>query len=104
MVDHPGGLHDPWVGPTLAVAALLGPEQRRLLLGAADQQHPLGVPGRLEPGQVLVHDLVLALPLDEVDPRHALVDREAANRGTERLEILPNGAVEAIGSPSCRCT
>jgi hypothetical protein len=38
---------------------------------------------------VLVHDVVLALALDELHPRHLLVAGEAAHRRTERVGDLP---------------
>jgi hypothetical protein len=88
VVDHPGGLHDPRIGPTLGVAALLGAKQRGLLLRPADEQHPLGPARCLEPGQVLMRDLVLALTLDEVHPRHTLIEREPAHRSAERVGDL----------------
>src|ERR1019366_8461699 len=40
VVDHRGCSHDPWIARArLGVAALLGPERRRLLLRLADEQH-----------------------------------------------------------------
>src|SRR5580765_7628388 len=86
LVDHPGGAHDPRIGVALGVTATLGAEQRGLLLRPPDEQHPL-VAG--EPGQVLVHDVVLALALHEVDPRHPLIAGEAAHRVAERVSDLP---------------
>jgi hypothetical protein len=61
------------------------------------------VPGGLEAGQVGVHDVVLALALDKVHPGHALIAGEPPQRRAEPNPsvILPSGAVEAIGSPSC---
>ena len=88
VVDQPGGLHDPRVGAAVAVAALLGPEQRGLLLRPADEQHPLGPPGRLERGQVLMQDVVFALSFREVDPRDALIAGEPADRGSEPVGDL----------------
>ncbi len=88
VVDEPGGLHDPRIRPALGVTALLGAKQRRLLLRTADEQHPLGPARCLEPGQVLVHHVVLTLPLDEVDPGDALIDRIPAHRGAERVGDL----------------
>ena len=82
LVDQPGGLHDPRVGVTVGVAAFLGAEQARLLLRPTDEQHPLGAG---EPGQVLVHDVVLALPLGEIHPRHTMVAGEPVHRFVERL-------------------
>src|SRR5262249_27413569 len=61
VVDHGGGLHDPWLGPTRAfVAATLGPHDARLFLRLADIQHALVL---LELPQVLLGDIVLALAL-----------------------------------------
>jgi hypothetical protein len=80
VVDHTGRLHDPRIGTAFGVAAFLGTEQPRLLLSPRDEQHPLSA---LEGRQVLVHDVVLALTLDEIDPRHALVTGEAAHRLAE---------------------
>ena len=48
-----------------------------------------------------MHDVVLVLALDEVQPGHALIAGEAAHRGTDASLTLASGAVEAIGSPSC---
>ena len=44
---------------------------------------PLGAPGRVELGQLLVHHVVLALALDEVHPRDSLIAGEAVHRGGE---------------------
>jgi hypothetical protein len=82
LVDHRGGLDDPRVRAALGVAASLGAEHRRLLLGPADEQHPFGVG---KPGQVLVHHIVLALPLDEADHRHTPLPGERGDRRDERL-------------------
>jgi hypothetical protein len=86
VVDHPGGLHDPRIGVTLAVAAAFGAEQPGLLLRSPDEQHPFGAG---EPGEVFMHDVVLALPLGEVHPRHLLLTGEAAHPGRERIGDLP---------------
>jgi hypothetical protein len=56
-----------------------------LLLGPPDEQDSLGPAGGLEGGQVLLHDIVLALPLGEVDQRHASSAAEVADRRGERL-------------------
>ncbi|HEY3693442.1 MAG TPA: hypothetical protein VGL46_24655 [Pseudonocardiaceae bacterium] len=88
VVDHPGGLHDPRIGITVAVAATFGSKQRRLLLRSSDEQHPF-LSG--EPGEVGMHDIVLALALGEVDPWHLLVAGEAAHPGAERIGDLPEG-------------
>src|ERR1035438_6861543 len=50
VVDHSGGLHDPRVGPALAVAEIGRASCRGLLLGPADEHHTLGT---REPSQVL---------------------------------------------------
>ena len=70
----------------MGVAAALGAEQPGLLLRPPDEQHPL-LAG--EPGEVLVHDVVLALALAEVHPRHLLIAGEAAHRRGERVGDLP---------------
>ena len=86
MVDQPGGLHYPRViGITVGVAAFLGAEQLRLLLRPADEQDPLATG---EPPQVLVHHVVLALALDEVDPWDAVVAGESVHRQGERVGDL----------------
>lgn len=85
VVDHPGGVHDPRVGHTISVPTLLGPEQRGLLLRPADEHHPLL---RGERGQLLVHDIVLALALHEVDPRDALGVGEPVHRRDEPVGDL----------------
>jgi hypothetical protein len=82
VIDHTRGLHDPRISHTLGVAALLRPEHHSLLLSPPDGQHPL-LGG--ETRQVLVHDVVLALTLDEVDPRHTLLTGEAAHRRAEAV-------------------
>jgi len=104
VVDHPGGLDDPRVGPARGVVPFLGPEQRRLLLGPADEDHALSAPGRLEPGQVLVHHVVLALAPGEVHPRDLLLAGETVDRGGEAVGDLAQRRVAAIGSPNCRWT
>ncbi|MGH3856475.1 MAG: hypothetical protein ACRDR6_23905 [Pseudonocardiaceae bacterium] len=86
VVDHAGGLHDPRVGITVGVAAALGAKQRGLLLRPPDEQHPL-VP--VEANQVLVHDVVFALSLHEVHPRHLLIAGELTHRRAERIGDLP---------------
>jgi len=77
---------DPRIGHTGRVAAALGVKHPGLLLRAADEQHPLlGV----KPGQVLVHDVVLALALDEIHPRHSLLAGKPAHRRAEPVGDLP---------------
>ena len=84
VVDHPGRAHDPRIGPAGGrVAAFLGAEHSRLLLGPADEHHSLGAARGLEQLQVLVHHVVFALVLDEVDPRHLGGFRERMDRGDE---------------------
>lgn len=82
LVDHRGGLHDPRIGGTVSVAALLGAEHPGLLLRPPDEQHPLRIG---EPGQMLEHHVVLTLPLDELDQRDGVVGGEPAHPGVERL-------------------
>jgi hypothetical protein len=86
VVDHPGGLHDPRVRITVGVAASLGAKQRGFLLCPPDEQHSL-VP--VEAGQVLVHDLVFALSLHEVNPRNPLIAGEPTHRDAEHIGDLP---------------
>jgi len=68
--------------------AFLGPEQHRLLLGPPDEHHSLGAPGGFEPRQLLVHDVVLALTLDEVHPRDLLLPGKAVHLGGEPVGDL----------------
>ena len=82
VIDHTRGLHNPQVSHTLGVTTLLRPEQHRLLLSPPDEQHPF-LGGEIR--QVLMHDVVFALTLDEVDPRHTLIASEAAHRRTEAV-------------------
>jgi hypothetical protein len=82
VVDQTGGLHDPRIGVTVGVAAFLGAEQGRLFLRPPDEQHPLAGG---EAGQVLVHDIVLTLPLGEINPRHTMVAGEPVHRLVERI-------------------
>jgi hypothetical protein len=86
LVDHPGGLHDPRIRLPVGVAASFGAKHHRLLLRPANEQHPL-LGG--EPGQVLAHHVVLALPLGEVHPGQPLVTGEAAHPRAERVGDLP---------------
>lgn len=82
VVHHRAGAHDPRVGRSRdRVAAFLGAEHRGALLGPAHEQHPLAAS---EAGQMLPGDVVFALPLGEVDQRHALVFGKAVNVGNER--------------------
>jgi hypothetical protein len=83
VVDDGGAAHQPRVGGTSdGVAALLGAEHARLLLGSADEQHPLGP---VKGGQVLLGDVVLALAGPEVDQVNAGLGEEAVNGGDEGL-------------------
>ena len=66
----------------MGVAAFLGAEHPGFLLRPADEQHPL-VGG--EAGQVLVHHVVLALSLDEIDDRDPALTGERLDRGDERF-------------------
>ena len=85
MVYHTSGLHDPRIGDTVVVAAFLRPEYRCLLLRPADEHHPLLCGER---GEVLMHDVVLPLALDEIDPRNALRLGEPLHRGDEPVGDL----------------
>jgi hypothetical protein len=81
VVHHAGRLHDPRIAVAGGVTPLLGPEHGRLLLRPADEHDPLGPAGRLEHGQLVVHHVVLALALDEIDPRDLV-------GGSERVHLL----------------
>ena len=85
VVDHPSGGHYPRVGIAIGVAAALGAKQLGLLLRPPDEQHTL-LGG--EAGQVLVHDIVLALALRKVDPRNTVGAGESVHRGAERVGDL----------------
>jgi hypothetical protein len=69
----------------MSIAPLLGAEQPGLLLRAADEQHPLGAGERR---QVLMHDVVLACPLNEIDPRHPALASEPTQRRGEPITDL----------------
>ena len=92
LVHHRGRPHDPRIGPAVRSTALFGPEHGVLLLRPADEQHPLGPPGRLERGQVLLHHVVLALAPGKVDAGNAVHlgegiqprDEVPAHRGDHR--------------------
>jgi len=85
MVYHTGGLHDPRIGDTVGVPTFLRAEHQCLLLRPADEQHPFLCGER---GEVLVHDVVLPLALDEIDPRNALGHGEPAHRSDEPIGDL----------------
>ena len=85
----------------MGIAALLGAKQPGLLLRPPDEQHPLGAG---ESRQVLVHDVVLALTLDEIDPRHPPSWANRRNAVVNPSLIDASGAVEATGNPNWRCT
>jgi hypothetical protein len=59
-----------------------GVEDSSFLLGPADEQHSLRALGS---GQVLVHDVVLALTLAEVNHRETVIDGVTTNAGDEVL-------------------
>jgi hypothetical protein len=82
LVDHRRGPHDPRIRLSGRVAAFLGAEHPGFLLRPADEQHPLVA---VEAGQVLVHHVVLALALDEVDDRDPPLACEGLDRGDERV-------------------
>jgi hypothetical protein len=81
VIDHRRRLDDPRIGAAVGPAALLGPEYRRLLLRPADEQDAFPAPGGQESLQVLVRDIVLALPLYQVHDRDVL-------RGGEGMDGL----------------
>ena len=83
VVDHRRAAHQPRVaGPGNRVAAFLGAVGQGLLLRPPDKQHPLGAG---EAGQVLMGDVVFALPRGKVHQRHALLLDELVDRGHKRL-------------------
>ncbi len=86
LVDHRGGLDDPRVRPALGVTAPFGTKDRGLLLRPAHEQHPLAGG---EPGEVLMHHVVLALPLGEVHHRDLVSPGERVDRRDERLRDRP---------------
>ena len=84
VVDHGRGPHDPGILLAgLGVAALLGAEDGRLLLGLADEQTILRSRSKARP--VLRGDIVLALALGEGDQGDLFLLDEAIDRGDERL-------------------
>src|SRR5271166_3104437 len=68
--------------PGLGITALLGPEDRGLLLRLAHEYDPLGA---LESGVVLLGDVILALSLGEGDQGDLFLDDQALDRGDERF-------------------
>ncbi len=83
VVDHGDAAHDPGVPPPrVGVAAFLGAEDRRLLLGLAHKDDPLRP---VELRVVLLGDVVFALPLGERDQGNLFLVDEALDRGDERL-------------------
>jgi len=83
VVDHRGAAHDPGVPLSrVGVAALLGAEDRRLLLSLAHEDDSLS-PGEVR--VVFLGDVVLALTLGERDQGDLLLLDEALDRGDERL-------------------
>ena len=82
VVDHRRAAHQPPIArPGDRVAALLGAVGQGLLLRPPNKPHPLGAG---EPGQVLVGDIVFALPRGEVHQRHPLLLHELVDRGHKR--------------------
>jgi hypothetical protein len=64
----------------LGIAALFGTEHGSLLLRFADEHHALC---RSEPGQMLLHDVVLTLALVKRHDRHLVVLGELLHRRDE---------------------
>src|SRR3712207_181825 len=82
LIDQGGGAHQPRVGLAGGgMAPALGAEDRRFLLGLADEQHALLA---REGGAVSSGEIILALPLGEGDERDALLLGKALNGGHER--------------------
>jgi hypothetical protein len=83
VINHGSRGHDPRVGRSRGgVAPLFGTEDPGLLLGPTDEQHPLRTLGS---GQVLMHDVVLALTLHKIDQRHSVRTGVAADPLNEVL-------------------
>ena len=83
VVDHRRRAHEPGIGLAgRGVAALLGPQHGRLLLGSAHEHHALGGGEVL---QVLRHHVVLPLTLLERDERDLVRLHEGVNGGDEPL-------------------
>ena len=76
--------HDPGIGlPVSGLRALLGAEDRRLLLGLADEDDALGACGTAR--RYSCGDVVLALALGEGDQGDLFLLDEALDRGDEGL-------------------
>ena len=83
LVDQRAGRHDPRIrGARLRVASLLGPERADLLLRHPDHVDPLFVGA---PRQMLVRDVVLALPLLKAHHRNLALGGEPLDRRDELL-------------------
>ena len=82
MIDHRGPRHDPRVALAGGVPAALRTQNPGLLLRPPDEQHPLSTG---EPGQMLMHHMILTLPLHEIDQRHVLLGREPTHPRVECL-------------------
>jgi hypothetical protein len=83
VIDHRGCVHNPRIGSSrLCTAPLLRPHHSRLLLGLADIEDAFR---SLEASQVLLRDVVLALPLLEAHQIDALAVDERLDVANERL-------------------
>jgi len=101
LVHQGRRLHQPGIGLTgLGVAAPLCPPHHGFLLGLPNEEHAL-LP--LECGEVLVGDLVLALPVGEGEQRHTLRLSEAFQGfdegGRERFHQRGRGKGRAMMFP-----
>ena len=112
VVYHRRRAHNPRIRvPRLRIAALLGAEHRRLLLRLADEHDTFRL---VEPREVFLHHVVLALALAELHHRNLLLFREIFHRRHEgfrhwvhqRAGGKPVAAVEAKKArhPSARCS
>ena len=93
MVHHRAAIDHPRIAHAGAcTTAPLGAHHARLLLGAADVQNPfVGV----EPLQILLGDVVLALVLAEAHQIHTLLGDKLLDVCHEGLGLGRHGAVEA---------
>ncbi len=96
VIDHRRGLHDPGIDRAgLRVAALLGAEYRRLLLGLANDQHALP-PLRRHP--IRQHNVLLPLPLRNVISG---TPRRFTNRSTSAMQTSLIGCINADDANVC---
>ena len=99
VVDHPGGLHDPRIGHPSALRRFS--VRNSVVFSCARPMNTTPSSPAVNGLELLVHHVVLALTLDEVDPRDVVRPwRSGGSARTNRSVIAASGAVEAIGSPS----